>query len=126
MLAALHRRGSCDLEAEMLTWDDIDPADTHPLTRYQIIRRNGAVVPFEPSKIANVMMKAFLAVSCHGAEGFLCSGLHAAGSWMVAFMSWHMHHLPMSPLLRSRVVNATRTRLNGFFWSGKANLRNAP
>ncbi|MEY2874712.1 MAG: hypothetical protein RLZZ373_2083, partial [Pseudomonadota bacterium] len=29
---------------------------------YQIIRRNGAVVAFEPHKIAVAMMKAFLAV----------------------------------------------------------------
>ncbi len=36
-------------------------------SQYQIIRRNGAVVPFEPSKIAVAMMKAFLAV--HGAQG---------------------------------------------------------
>ncbi|MFN3376788.1 MAG: ribonucleoside-diphosphate reductase subunit alpha [Burkholderiaceae bacterium] len=34
---------------------------------YQIIRRNGAVVPFEPQKIAVAMMKAFLAV--HGTQG---------------------------------------------------------
>ena len=34
---------------------------------YQIIRRNGAVVAFEPNKIAIAMMKAFLAV--HGAQG---------------------------------------------------------
>ena len=38
-----------------------------PLTHYQIIRRNGAVVPFEPNKIAVAMMKAFLAV--HGTQG---------------------------------------------------------
>jgi ribonucleoside-diphosphate reductase alpha chain len=37
------------------------------LANYQIIRRNGAVVPFEPNKIAVAMMKAFLAV--HGAQG---------------------------------------------------------
>jgi ribonucleoside-diphosphate reductase alpha chain len=37
------------------------------LAQYQIIRRNGAVVPFEPDKIAIAMMKAFLAV--HGAQG---------------------------------------------------------
>ena len=37
------------------------------LTHYQIIRRNGAVVAFEPSKIAIAMMKAFLAV--HGTQG---------------------------------------------------------
>jgi ribonucleoside-diphosphate reductase alpha chain len=51
------------------------PADTdrsgsttpNPLNHYQIIRRNGAVVPFEPNKIAVAMMKAFLAV--HGTQG---------------------------------------------------------
>ncbi len=37
------------------------------LAHYQIIRRNGAVVPFEPNKIAIAMMKAFLAV--HGTQG---------------------------------------------------------
>ncbi len=39
----------------------------NPLAHYQIIRRNGAVVPFEPNKIAVAMMKAFLAV--HGTQG---------------------------------------------------------
>src|SRR6476620_5689952 len=42
-------------------------AATSPLAHYQIIRRNGAVVPFEPNKIAIAMMKAFLAV--HGTQG---------------------------------------------------------
>jgi ribonucleoside-diphosphate reductase alpha chain len=37
------------------------------LAHFQIIRRNGAVVPFEPNKIAVAMMKAFLAV--HGTHG---------------------------------------------------------
>ena len=37
------------------------------LQHYQIIRRNGAVVPFEPNKIAVALMKAFLAV--HGTSG---------------------------------------------------------
>ena len=39
----------------------------NPLNHYQIIRRNGSVVPFEPNKIAVAMMKAFLAV--HGTQG---------------------------------------------------------
>ena len=43
-----------------------DPA-ANPLSHYQIIRRNGSVVPFEPNKIAVAMMKAFLAV--HGTQG---------------------------------------------------------
>jgi ribonucleoside-diphosphate reductase alpha chain len=38
-----------------------------PLVHHQIIRRNGAVVPFEPNKVAIAMMKAFLAV--HGTQG---------------------------------------------------------
>ncbi|EER61045.1 ribonucleoside-diphosphate reductase, alpha subunit [Acidovorax delafieldii 2AN] len=43
------------------------PEASHVLNHYQIIRRNGAVVPFEPQKIAVAMMKAFLAV--HGTQG---------------------------------------------------------
>ena len=42
-------------------------AQPSPLAHYQIIRRNGSVVPFEPNKIAVAMMKAFLAV--HGTQG---------------------------------------------------------
>jgi ribonucleoside-diphosphate reductase alpha chain len=46
--------------------NDIQP-QSNPYSQYQIIRRNGAVVPFEPNKIAVAMMKAFLAV--HGTQG---------------------------------------------------------
>ena len=42
-------------------------AQASPFSSYQIIRRNGGVVPFEPNKIAVAMMKAFLAV--HGTQG---------------------------------------------------------
>src|SRR4051812_41040809 len=42
-------------------------ASASALAHYQIIRRNGAVVPFEPNKIAVALMKAFLAV--HGTQG---------------------------------------------------------
>jgi ribonucleoside-diphosphate reductase alpha chain len=47
--------------------DPAGGAATNPLAHYQIIRRNGAVVPFEPNKIAIALMKAFLAV--HGTQG---------------------------------------------------------
>ena len=40
---------------------------TSVFAQYQIIRRNGAVVSFEPGKIAVALMKAFLAV--HGTQG---------------------------------------------------------
>ena len=43
------------------------PAPQSAFAHHQIIRRNGAVVAFEPSKIAVAMMKAFLAV--HGTQG---------------------------------------------------------
>ena len=52
-----HRQGS-DISAK---------ASQAAFAHYQIIRRNGAVVAFEPSKIAVAMMKAFLAV--HGTQG---------------------------------------------------------
>ena len=45
----------------------LHPSIPSTLSQYQIIRRNGAVVPFEPNKIAVAMMKAFLAV--HGTQG---------------------------------------------------------
>ncbi len=117
----------------MLTWDEIDSADTQPLAHYQIVRRNGAAVAFEPHKIAVAMRQAFLAV--HGANAghsgdvesclYVCE-MHQAGSRMVAFMSLHKHRLLMRPLLRSRAGSVVCTRLSGFFWSSKANLRNAP
>ena len=47
--------------------DSESHAHVSALQQYQIIRRNGAVVPFEPNKIAIAMMKAFLAV--HGTQG---------------------------------------------------------
>ena len=42
-------------------------AATSAYQGYQIIRRNGAVVAFEPNKVAVALMKAFLAV--HGTQG---------------------------------------------------------
>ncbi|HUG24606.1 ribonucleoside-diphosphate reductase subunit alpha [Piscinibacter sp.] len=44
-----------------------DAAAASAYQGYQIIRRNGAVVAFEPNKIAVALMKAFLAV--HGTQG---------------------------------------------------------
>ncbi|MFZ5566847.1 MAG: ribonucleoside-diphosphate reductase subunit alpha [Pseudomonadota bacterium] len=55
------------LHTGVLTMQTQENTAASPLNNYQIIRRNGAVVPFEPSKIAVAMMKAFLAV--HGTQG---------------------------------------------------------
>ena len=47
--------------------DALNSTEANVFSHYQILRRNGAVVPFEPAKIAVAMMKAFLAV--HGTQG---------------------------------------------------------
>ena len=54
----------------------ISQSASNPYASYQIIRRNGAVVPFEPSKIAVAMMKAFLAV--HGTQGAASASVREA------------------------------------------------
>ena len=43
-----------------------EPAAATPYANYRVIRRNGAVVAFEPNKIAVAMTKAFIAV--HGGQ----------------------------------------------------------
>jgi len=68
-----------------------------PLTQYQIIRRNGAVVPFEPNKIAVAMMKAFLAV--HGTQG--------AASASVRVVVDELTQLVIRALVRSRPGGGT-------------------
>jgi ribonucleoside-diphosphate reductase alpha chain len=65
------------MQATTAPASSIGPASTRPGPRpaptasayqgYQILRRNGAVVSFEPNKIAVALMKAFLAV--HGTQG---------------------------------------------------------
>ncbi len=64
---------------------------------YQIIRRNGAVVAFEPNKIAVALMKAFLAV--HGTQG--------AASASVRETVDRLTELVVRALLRSRPGGGT-------------------
>ena len=64
---------------------------------YQIIRRNGAVVGFEPNKIAVALMKAFLAV--HGTQG--------AASASVRETVERLTEAVMRALLRSRPGGGT-------------------
>jgi ribonucleoside-diphosphate reductase alpha chain len=61
--------GSSTLGAGAAAYVPAAPASvaTSAYHGYQIIRRNGAVVVFEPNKIAVALMKAFLAV--HGTQG---------------------------------------------------------
>ena len=67
------------------------------LAHYQIIRRNGAVVPFEPNKIAVALMKAFLAV--HGTQG--------AASASVREVVEELTHNVVRALVRSRPGGGT-------------------
>lgn len=89
----------------MLTWDEVEEPNIGLLAHYQIIRRYGAVVPFEPSKIANVMMEELIAV--RGTCAFICGPALLSAK------------LPSSLKLQSG-------KANGFFSASKANLRNAP
>jgi len=66
-IAASHAPGIAQAPHLTLGEDRAAPPQASALAHYQIIRRNGAVVPFEPAKIAVAMMKAFLAV--HGTQG---------------------------------------------------------
>ncbi len=66
-IAASHAPGIAPAPHLTLGEDRAAPPQASALAHYQIIRRNGAVVPFEPAKIAVAMMKAFLAV--HGTQG---------------------------------------------------------
>ena len=67
------------------------------LAHFQIIRRNGAVVPFEPNKIAVAMMKAFLAVH----------GTHGAASASVREMVEELTQTVVRALMRSRPGGGT-------------------
>jgi ribonucleoside-diphosphate reductase alpha chain len=67
------------------------------LSDYKIIRRNGSVVAFEPSKIAIAVTKAFLAVN--GGQG--------AASARVREQVEHLTHAVVRALLRSRPNGGT-------------------
>ncbi len=70
---------------------------SNTLAHFQIIRRNGAVVPFEPNKIAVAMMKAFLAVH----------GTHGAASASVREMVEELTQTVVRALMRSRPGGGT-------------------
>jgi hypothetical protein len=117
----------------MLTWEETAVSGqphAGAFAHYQIIRRHGAVVPFEPNKIAHAMMRAFMAV--HGALAFaqdICSGwLH--GLWRAIKPSKacangvdraagldHFTRLAPQP---------GRSKQQRFFGSSKPDMRNAP
>jgi hypothetical protein len=120
--------------AQMLTWEETtvsgEPGTTGAYAHYQIIRRNGSVVPFEPNKIAHAMMKAFMAV--HGAWAFaqsICSGwLH--GFWRPLKPSRVSAHAGDRAACLDRPIHVApqrdQSRHLRFFGSSKLDMRNAP
>jgi hypothetical protein len=122
----------------MLTWDEFEEPNSGSLAQYQIIRRNGVVVPFEPSKISIAMMKAFIAVHSTGPRiagaGYLSgtlpnsllSGTAIYRRWMLATASSTKQHLFALSKLVGATIKLQPGKANGFFSASKANLRNAP
>jgi len=62
-----HNAGSASALSTAPAANSIASAAASAYAGYQIIRRNGSVVAFEPNKVAVALMKAFLAV--HGTQG---------------------------------------------------------
>ena len=112
----------------MLTWDEVAEPNTDVLTNYQIIRRNGAVVPFEPSRIAVAMMKAFMAVhrTCAFNSGSSFLRSHSYSSLLFAVTGSIKQRLFALTKLVGTTIKLQPMKANGFFSASKANLRNAP
>lgn len=106
----------------MLICNGLNECTEATLTQYQIIRRNSAVVPFEPAKIATAMMNSFLAV--HGSETFIAGAGFLSGMLPNSLLCMTAAHR------RWILATASSTKLqlmkaSGFFSASKANLRNA-
>ena len=122
----------------MLTWDEFDDANSGSFPNYKIIRRNGAVVPFEPNKIDSAMMKAFLAVlrtykritAARFLSGTLPNSLSHQTAvlkrWILATASSARVSLFTLSKRFGATVKLRPGKASGFFSVSKANLRNAP
>ena len=118
----------------MLTCDEPtksgNPARSSVFAQYQIIRRNGAVVSFEPSKIAQAMMKAFLVVHATTEFAHRTCSAWVQGMWRVSLPS----RVSAPAVDRAAEIDRPRylaseqgqTKLHRFFGSSKPDMRNAP
>lgn len=124
----------------VLTFEN--PGTSEALAHYQIVRRDGAVVPFEPNKIAEAMMKAFLAV--HGTlserdrrrnlfDGLIHSLVEPISVWrcqirLLALDAKQAMLIQGARVQRGMTIGAeARASVGrGFFSAAKLNLRNAP
>ena len=87
----------------MLTWDEVGAAKSGSYSDYEIIRRNGSVVPFEPNKADAAVMKAFIAATSATKE-----------------------HLFTLSKRFAATVKLGPGKASGFFSASKANLLNMP
>lgn len=100
------------------------------LDHYQIIRRQGEVVRFEPSRISQAMLKAFLAVhATTDWAGDVCM------AWLKSLWRAMLHTGISAPtmiqpteLIRPRYKSSTCGQVmpHRFFGSRKPDMRNAP
>ena len=97
------------------------------LAHYQIVRRYGSVVPFEPSKIADALMKAFLGVYRISTEqNKFRQKLRQYANWITIHLNSRKYPAQGRFLPKNEIAQFALFRSNGFFFSGKTNLRNAP
>lgn len=91
----------------MLTWDESVEPNYLPPAHYQMVRRNGAVVPFEASKTPAALV------------------MQALGLMLGACRRLANPNL-MALLKRGNLsIKPQTTKQSGFFSASKANLRNA-
>jgi hypothetical protein len=122
----------------MLTWDELDEPNGGPLAQYQIIRRNGFVIPFEPDRIADAMRRAFLAARGNlggvalGLQPVFCrSNAHSPcpitrSHDLIGMGAWIRQHFLSLFKPRGWTGKVVAPKPTGFFSASKANLRNAP
>ena len=120
----------------MLTWDETEtevaglPRLAGVFAQYQILRRNGGLMQYEPNRIAHAMMGAFMAV--HGAIAF---AQRTCSRWLHDV--WHALIPPKCsvPVIAratafdrplSLASHQRQAKQPGFFGSSKPDMRNAP
>jgi hypothetical protein len=92
----------------MLTWDKSNESNDGPLSHYQIIRSDCAVIPFDPSKTPAALV------------------MQALGSMRGANRKLASTNLIDLTKQGSLLTKSQTDKLNGFFSASKASLRNAP
>lgn len=118
----------------MLIWEEAEVSD-QPLasdvpTRYQIMRRQGAVVAFEPNKVASAVMQAYMGVN--SALAFVESVCRAGlcGFWRAIKPSQVVAIAGDRAVRLDRQLRCARQReqykQRHFFDDTKPDMRNAP